>query len=149
MATVANITRRHALKLLPAGLAAAGVPAMALAVEPSRDPVAHAEYLAGELAKAMSAINPEREYDITFGGQGSVFILPVPLPSSAIYDGPNYYEVSLQDGRRPILWVERDGNHYVGAHCWGGRFETNPRRYSEKQIRLVRKVADYSKNWGA
>lgn len=83
MATVANITRRHALKLFPAGIAAAGVPAAALAVEPARDPVAHAEYLAGELAKAMSAISPDRKFEVLFNEKrNAVFVIPAEHPSS-------------------------------------------------------------------
>ncbi|SSC73067.1 unnamed protein product [Ciceribacter sp. T2.26MG-112.2] len=150
MATVANITRRHALKLFPAGIAAAGVPAAALAVEPVRDPLSHVQYLAEELAKAMGALDPERQYEALFNeSETAIFVVPAPRPSAAVFDGPDYYEVELKSGLRPILWVERSGKHYVGAHAWGGKFETNPRKYRDDQIRIIRKMVNYAQNWGA
>ncbi len=79
-----NITRRSALKAFSAGIAAAGVPAAAMAIEPARDPVAHAEYLAGELAKAMSAISPDRKFEVLFNDKrNAVFVIPAEHPSSA------------------------------------------------------------------
>lgn len=152
MATVANITRRHALKLFPAGIAAAGVPAAALAVEPARDPVAHVRHLAHELAEAMSALDPARQFAAHFieSEAGNVILVTeAPRPAAAVYDGPDYYEVELKNGLRPILWVERSGKHYVGAHAWGGKFETSPRKYSDGQIRIIRKMENYAQKWGA
>ncbi|MGK6313698.1 hypothetical protein [Neorhizobium sp. DT-125] len=147
----------HRRRLL-IGLAAASATTASLAVpdvaEPAtiEDPAERAKHVAKQLAQAMKELNPDRDYEVRFTEDNSfVYILPSRKPQLPVYDGPNFYEVELPNGKRPILWLERHGyktapgHYYTGAHRWGNRFETSPRRFSEKQLRFIRKVENFGR----
>ncbi|SCW38878.1 hypothetical protein SAMN02927900_01275 [Rhizobium mongolense subsp. loessense] len=144
-------SRRRFLQMLPAAIAAVPSPAPAAPIEPMEA----ARYHADQLAAAMNAINSERMFRVAFDTE-STFVLICgdrkdgsDRVTPAAYDGPNFYEIELTNGTRPIWWLERveyrttPGHYYVAESRWKGRLESKPQRLKEKHFRIVRKVEDY------
>lgn len=111
--------------------------------------IERAQHLADALAAVMAEINPNRSWKSDICPEAGFAVIAghiIKLP--AIYDEAGFYEVALVNGTHPVLWLERfdhesgTGHYYTGAHRWGNRFETAPRRFREKQIRIVRKIED-------
>lgn len=149
-----DATRRRFLQLLPATAALAAVPAPVRSAP--IDPMEAARYHAKALAEAMGKANPELTYRFKIDEKnGFVFIVgdtkeDIERAARPIYDGPNFYEIDLGNGKRPIWWLERveyhstPGHYYLAQSRWRGRLEAKPRRLKEKQFRIVRKVENYA-----
>ena len=159
-AITAAVTMKPAVsrRRLLVGIAAASASAAAIAAPEVadaaviQDPLERAKFHADQLAAAMAEINPAMQWKVEIGTEANfAVVVGQPKKPKPVYDGPNFYEVELSNGKRPILWLERHdyqtfpGHYYTGAHRWGNKFETKPRRFSEKQISFIRKIENFGR----
>ncbi|OWK26316.1 hypothetical protein AJ87_03130 [Rhizobium yanglingense] len=93
-------TRRRFLQMLPAAAAIAAIPIPAPAAP--IDPMEAARYHADQLAAAMNEINSERRFRVAFDTENTFVVIcgdrkdRSDRATPAVYDGPNFYEISLR-----------------------------------------------------
>lgn len=147
------LSRRRVLLGLGAATATAAVIATPRPAEPAMidDPFERVRYHADQLAAALALITPTHDFFASIDKDHEFAVVgsrrkdaPPPKP---VFDGPGAYEVELENGKRPIYWLERfdyvstAGHYYTAQHYWNKKRQGMPRRLREKQIkRFVRKI---------